>query len=85
MLVQDLRLLVLSPLIREVVEHTPKDSIRLFFENDTSLKNKFKAFVEDISNIEWDWWPLTPRVPDLPADKVHLRWTVSVLFALIAR
>jgi tetratricopeptide (TPR) repeat protein len=85
MLVQDLRLLVLPPSIREVLEHTPKDSIRLFCENDTSLENKFKAFVEDSSNIEWDWWPLTPRVPHLPADKVHLRWTVSVLFALIAR
>jgi tetratricopeptide (TPR) repeat protein len=84
MLVQDLRLLVLPRSIREVVEHTPKDSIRLFSENDTSLINKFKAFFEDSSNIEWDWWPLTPRVPDLPSDKMHLRWTVSVLFATTA-
>lgn len=84
MLVHDLSLLILPPLIRAVVEHTPKDSIRLFSENDISLIIKFKVFVEDSSNIEWDWWPLAPRVPDLPSDKMHLRWTVSVLFATIA-
>jgi tetratricopeptide (TPR) repeat protein len=84
MLVQDIRLLILPRLIREVVEHSPKDSIRLFSKNDTSLVNKFKAFVEDNSNMEWDWWPLTPRVPDLPSDKMHIRWTVSALFAILA-
>lgn len=36
--------------------------------------NKTKAFIEDYTAFEWDWWPLTSRIPDLPPGRLRLQW-----------
>ena len=76
-LVLELRLLVLPASLREVKEFTPKSSIRVSPMNATSFMNKAKAFIEDYTAFEWDWWPLMPRIPDLPLGRWRLQWKVS--------
>ncbi|KAF2733226.1 hypothetical protein EJ04DRAFT_553481 [Polyplosphaeria fusca] len=76
-LIRELSLLVLPSSIREVMETVPKEDIHVSSENDASLVNRIKAFVEDNTSIEWDWWPLRPRVPNLQSDVQRLEWEIS--------
>ncbi|KAH7118925.1 hypothetical protein B0J11DRAFT_591405 [Dendryphion nanum] len=77
MLDLELRLLVLPASLRETIESIPKADIHISHANDLSLINKIKAFIEDNTPIDWEWWPLKPRVPDLPPGRRRLEWQVS--------
>lgn len=79
-LVLDIRLLSLRSSLREIVESVPKNSIEISSVNDTSLINKTKGYLEDYTRLEWDWWPLAPRVHDLQPGKMRLEWKVSIYF-----
>jgi ankyrin repeat protein len=78
-LILDIRLLILPGPLREIFESTPKDLIELSSKNDTSCMNKMKAFLEEYTGFEWDWWPLVPRVPDLEFGQQRLQWKVGDL------
>jgi hypothetical protein len=82
-LLLDIRLLILPGPLREIFESTPKDSIQISSENDTSWVNRLKAFLEDYTGLEWDWWPLIPRVPDLQTGRKRLQWKVSDMYSII--
>ncbi|EMD95267.1 hypothetical protein COCC4DRAFT_204965 [Bipolaris maydis ATCC 48331] len=43
-------------------------------EDDMSLVNKCKAFIETYTMSQWDWWPLQPRVPGLTPGHLRLEW-----------
>jgi hypothetical protein len=73
----ELRLLVLPASLREVVESVPKADIKISLTNDLSFLNKAKAFAEDHTSMEWEWWPLSPRKPNLSEDRNRLEWHVS--------
>jgi hypothetical protein len=73
----ELRLLVLPLSLRDILESVPKKHIHIAHHNDLSFVNKVKAFVEDNTSVEWDWWPLRPRIHDLPAGEQRLEWHVS--------
>lgn len=77
-LVLRLRLLALPLFIRDVLDMASMDSIAISSINDNSLMNRAKAFMEDFTGAEWDWWPLIPRVPDVGRNKFRLQWEVSV-------
>jgi hypothetical protein len=79
-LLLELTLLVLPASLRQIVESTPKHLIHVSSTNDMSLSNIVKGFVEDHTAFEWDWWPLTPRVPDIPPGRFRLQWSVSNLW-----
>jgi hypothetical protein len=66
----------LSPTLRRVIEFSQNCRVRISSVNDTSFINSFKACIEDTTAFQWDWWPLMPRVPDLPSGKLRLRWEV---------
>jgi hypothetical protein len=74
----ELRLLVLPPSLRDVMEFVPRDDIQISAANDYSFVNRAKAFVEDNTSMEWDWWPLKPRIPDLEPGRQRLEWHVSM-------
>lgn len=76
-LVLELKLLVLPASLREAIECAPRCSIHILPENDASFVNKAKAFIEDYTAFEWDWWPLMPRVPELPPGTLRLQSKVS--------
>ncbi|CAN9296463.1 unnamed protein product [Alternaria alternata] len=70
----DLALLTLRRPLREAIVSAPKCTIELCSMNNTSLLNKIEAFFEDYTMAEWDWWPLTPRVPDIASGDHRLQW-----------
>lgn len=51
--------------------------------NDMSFVNRTKAFLEDYTMAEWDWWPLTSRLPDVAHNERRLEWKVRFLFFMI--
>ncbi|USP76238.1 P-loop containing nucleoside triphosphate hydrolase protein [Curvularia clavata] len=75
----ELRLLLLPASLREVVKTVPREDIHISHTNDVTIINRIKALVEDNTAIEWDWWPLKSRVPDLPPDRQRLEWQVGSL------
>jgi ankyrin repeat protein len=76
-LVMDIRLLMLPGRLREIVETTPKESIQILSQGNTSWVNMMKASVETYTGLEWDWWPLAPRVPSLGIGERLVEWKVS--------
>jgi hypothetical protein len=74
-----LRLLALPSSLREIINATPKHKIKIIEENDVSLSNKCKVFIETSTMRQWDWWPLQSPVPDLEHGQLRLAWSVSCL------
>jgi hypothetical protein len=81
----DLAFSTLRRPLRELLTQIPKRLIALSSENDSSFLNRSKAFLEDYTMAEWDWWPLAPRVPDVTSGECRLQWKVCFLFSRIAR
>jgi ankyrin repeat protein len=79
----DLRMLLLPVSIRDVLETVPRDDVRISHTDDMSFINKLKAFIEDNTAIEWDWWPLTPRLRHLEPGRRRLEWKVGILLCVL--
>jgi hypothetical protein len=60
--------------LQRVIESVPKERIWFSSEDDLSLLNRMKSFVEDSSGVEWNWWPLRPRMRYLQAGQTRLNW-----------
>jgi len=73
----ELRLSALPIALRQILTSTPKSLIQLRSGSDNSVLNKVKAYIEDRSKLGWDWWPLQPRVHDIPDARYRLGWEVS--------
>jgi len=74
----DLRLLLLPTSLRDILETVPKADISIARTNDVSFANKVKARIEDSTSLEWDWWPLRPRVHDLVQGRKRLEYKVCL-------
>ena len=72
----ELELLGLSQSLLEIVLATPRSNLRVCSTNNTSVLNRTKAAAEDYTRLEWDWWPLSPRIPDIEPGQSRLEWTV---------
>jgi hypothetical protein len=64
--------------LQEIILSTPRDKWRLCSENNHAQVNKIKTVIEDYTQQEWDWWPLSPRTPDLDQGQIRLEWVVSM-------
>ena len=78
-LVLDIRLLVLPGHLRDIVETSPKSSLQFLLKSDIGWVNRTKAFLETYTGLEWDWWPLAPRIPSLDIKEHYLQWKVGGL------
>jgi hypothetical protein len=76
----DLQLLVLPQNIRSIIQSAPRSVIKISSDNSPSRMNPIKTRVESFTKVEWDWWPLSPRIPDVVVGQSRLEWTVSVLW-----
>jgi len=70
--------------LRQLLSQIPKGKMELSSRNETSLINMTKAFIEDYTMVEWDWWPLASRIPDVAPGECRLQWKVRVRFFLRA-
>ena len=77
-LLTDLRILRLPGPLREIINTVPKASIAISSENDTSVLNRAKSFLEDYTGYCWDWWPLRPPLRDIQPDNKRVEWKVSI-------
>jgi len=62
--------------LRQLLSQIPRSAMNLSDRNDTSWVNTTKAFIEDYTMAEWDWWPLAPRVPGVAPGECRLQWKV---------
>lgn len=51
-----------------------------------SISDRVKGVIEDFTRVSWDWWPLKPRMGNIPAGYARIRWyCVSTITFYIAR
>jgi tetratricopeptide (TPR) repeat protein len=74
LLIRDFRLLLLPISLQQVITSIPKSRIWLTPDNDLSFCNKVKGSIEDYTTVEWNWWPLRPRMRLLQPNQTRLHW-----------
>ena len=60
--------------VSRMVITLPSDAVWFSASEDLSLSNKFKTFIERISDAKWCWWPLRPTVRWLQKDETRMHW-----------
>jgi len=63
----------LTPLSR-VLMTIPYDRIYFSSEDNLSILNRVKGFVEDHTEENWNWWPLQPRMRPLAKNQTRVYW-----------
>ncbi|KAH8727556.1 hypothetical protein GQ44DRAFT_703430 [Phaeosphaeriaceae sp. PMI808] len=56
------------------IPHALQNPLSISSLNNESTINRCKGFLEDYTRLEWDWWPLAPRVPNVKAGQFRLEW-----------
>ena len=73
------QLSLLRSSLQQIINTPFAEEIVILSSDDIPWINRLKALAENYTQVSWDWWPLSPRIPDLSQDQRHLRWTVSAL------
>jgi hypothetical protein len=73
-LLRDFTLMFLPNAIRLVLLGIPKRHIRISRKQDITVMNTLKAWVEDSTQVRWNWWPLEPRKRWLRHGESRLYW-----------
>lgn len=73
-LLRDFMLWLLPADLRQVLLSIPKSHIWVSQEQDDSMTNNVKAWVEDSTGVRWNWWPLEARKRTLWDGEVRLFW-----------
>lgn len=60
--------------LTRVIMSIPSDRIWFSEKDDLSLSNQIKAFVEDYTEENWNWWPLRARMRELQINQTRLHW-----------
>jgi hypothetical protein len=63
----------LSPISR-VLMTIPYERVYFSSENNLSVLNWVKGFIEDHTEEIWNWWPLQPRMRPLAKDQMRVYW-----------
>jgi hypothetical protein len=73
-LLNDLRMQILPQSLKDIVQTASYGSLSLSEQNNNSLVNQTKAFIEDFTMLKWNWWPLEPRMRDMSSNETRLLW-----------
>jgi tetratricopeptide (TPR) repeat protein len=73
-LLNDFRVQILPHPLKDIIQTAPRGSLSLSDQHNNSLSNRMKAFVEDFTMLEWNWWPLEPRMRSLTSCETRLFW-----------
>jgi hypothetical protein len=65
---------VINTLIQEI-SWVPPSIFRFCEREEFQISNSIKAFFEGMTNKAWDWWPLAPRIHQVPAGCSRIKWT----------
>ncbi|MCJ1347669.1 hypothetical protein MMC31_005897 [Peltigera leucophlebia] len=65
---------VLPRSLSQLALSIPPSQIRFSNDNDVSLINKIKSFMEEHTGAQWNWWPLSPRKQFLGPKQTRMHW-----------
>lgn len=71
---RDLLLIFLPNDLRDTFWAVPSDNVWISKKQDLALVNQAKGWVEETTQLRWNWWPLTPRKRILQANESRLFW-----------
>ena len=83
-LLNEFKKLLLPRLLKQVVQSIPRGRIWLSRQQNQSLINRTKAFIEDYTQLEWDWWPLKPRMQLLRDNETRLLWQCVSIIRIVS-
>lgn len=72
MLVRLKEFLLPTGLLKDILP-IPSESFT-YDSNGSHGLNRFQGLVEDLAELEWDWWPLPPRLRPLNGKETRLYW-----------
>lgn len=70
----NLGIFVLPRSLSQLALSIPPSQIRFSNDNDVSLVNKIKTFIEEHTGAQWNWWPLSPRKQLLGPNQTRMHW-----------
>lgn len=73
-LLKDCMLMFLPIELRHVLLSIPKKHVWVSGEQDLSVTNRLKAWVEDNTQVRWNWWPLESRKRLLQDGESRMFW-----------
>jgi hypothetical protein len=66
--------LLLPPGLLKELLPIPRDKITYVTITEVGLLSKVQGFLEEITALEWDWWPLSPRMRLLKPSETRVHW-----------
>jgi hypothetical protein len=66
--------LLLPPGLLKELLPIPRDNITYGAIDATGLLSTVQGFLEEITALEWDWWPLSPRMRPLKPSETRVHW-----------
>ena len=66
-------LLLPSGLLDDILP-IPRANIHYDPKQETSILNSIQVFIEDITALPWDWWPLPPKMRKIRPDETRVHW-----------
>ncbi|CAN9180696.1 unnamed protein product [Alternaria alternata] len=66
--------LLLPPGLLKELLPIPRDNITYGTTEETGLLSTVQEFLEEITALEWDWWPLSPRMRPLKPSETRVQW-----------
>jgi hypothetical protein len=60
--------------LTRILMAVPNEHIRFSDRNDNSILNKFKVWIEDLTEENWHWWPLRPKMRMLLETETRIHW-----------
>ncbi|CAN9241390.1 unnamed protein product [Alternaria sp. RS040] len=66
--------LLLPPGLLKELLPIPRNKITYVTTTEVSLLSKVQGFLEEITALEWDWWPLSPRMRPLKPSETRVYW-----------
>lgn len=61
-------------LLQELLQ-IPRERIEYRTKRKRTFLDTIQEFLEDITSMEWDWWPLTAKTPSLDNENMWVHWT----------
>ncbi|KAL8364769.1 hypothetical protein RB595_003849 [Gaeumannomyces hyphopodioides] len=76
-LLKDFELMFLPAWLARVLRSVSKENITLSTQQDISVANSLKSWVEDHTQVRWNWWPLERRKRPLRDGQFRIFWKCS--------
>jgi hypothetical protein len=60
--------------LTRVLMSLPRHCIWFSEDEDRSISNRIKIFIEGVTEENWNWWPLRPKMKVLQKEQTRVQW-----------